>query len=118
VPAHVAARLNLRIPPGTAPDDAYAALTAQLRASAPWGVQVRVVAEAQGAPFRADEGGPAYATIRDAMLEAYATPMTALGQGGSIPICTVFADEFPDAELVLMGVEDPTAAIHGPNESV
>ena len=118
VPAHVAARLNLRIPPGIAPDDAYADLAAQLRASAPWGVRVRLKAEAQGSPFRADEDGPAYAAIRDAMLEAYGTPMTALGQGGSIPICTVFADEFPDAELVLIGVEDPAAAIHGPNESV
>ena len=118
IPAHVAARLNLRIPPGVSPDDAAAALDAQLRAAAPWGVRVGLVTEAQGAPFRAADDGPAYAAIREAMLEAYGTPMAALGQGGSIPLCTVFADEFPEAELVLMGVEEPMAAIHAPNESV
>jgi cysteinylglycine-S-conjugate dipeptidase len=30
----------------------------------------------------------------------------------------VFADTFPDAELILMGVEEPLALIHAPNESV
>jgi len=30
----------------------------------------------------------------------------------------VFADAYPDAELILMGVEEPLALIHAPNESV
>ena len=38
---------------------------------------------------------------------AYGTPMTTLGQGGSIPLCNVFADTYPDAEIILMGVEEP-----------
>ena len=44
--------------------------------------------------------------------------MTTLGQGGSIPLCNVFADTYPDAEIILMGVEEPLALIHAPNESV
>ena len=52
------------------------------------------------------------------MEEAYAVPMTTLGQGGSIPLCNVFADTFPDAEIILMGTEEPQALIHAPNESV
>jgi cysteinylglycine-S-conjugate dipeptidase len=40
------------------------------------------------------------------------------GQGGSIPLCNVFADTFPDAEIFLMGVEEPRCLIHAPNESV
>ena len=48
-----AARLNLRIPPGMAPDQARDALVDHLRAVAPWGVQVAVEVEAEGAPFRA-----------------------------------------------------------------
>jgi hypothetical protein len=44
--------------------------------------------------------------------------MTTLGQGGSIPLCTVFADTYPDAEIILAGVEEPHALIHAPNESV
>src|SRR6516225_9332114 len=53
-----------------------------------------------------------------AMHEAYGRPMVTLGEGGSIPLCNVFADTYPDAELILMGVEEPLALIHAPNESV
>ena len=30
----------------------------------------------------------------------------------------MLADTYPDAELILMGVEEPLALIHAPNESV
>ena len=113
-----AARLNLRIPPGTDPGQARAALTRHIEQAAPWGVHLSVALEAEGAPFRAATGGPAYTAMAKAMTEAYGVPMTRLGQGGSIPLCNVFADTFPDAELVLMGVEEPLALIHAPNESV
>ena len=113
-----AARLNLRIPPGTDPVTAQDALAAHLRAAAPWGVRVTVEREATGAPFLADQSGPAYATISAALAEAYGTPATHLGQGGSIPLCTVFADTYPEAEIILMGVEEPHTLIHAPNESV
>jgi acetylornithine deacetylase/succinyl-diaminopimelate desuccinylase-like protein len=62
--------------------------------------------------------GPAYEAISSAMNDAYGTPMTTLGQGGSIPLCNVFADTYPEAELIMIGVEEPTALIHAPNESV
>ena len=55
-----AARLNLRIPPGLAPDVAEQALVAHLRRAAPWGVHVTVEVEATGSPFRATTDGPAY----------------------------------------------------------
>jgi cysteinylglycine-S-conjugate dipeptidase len=53
-----------------------------------------------------------------AMQEAYGRPMVTLGQGGSIPLCNVLAATYPNAELILMGVEEPLALIHAPNESV
>ncbi|WP_155917930.1 dipeptidase [Marmoricola sp. URHB0036] len=112
------ARLNLRIPPGTDPDQAEAALTAHLRAAAPWGVTVTTEIEATGSPFRAETDGPAYDAMRKAMSEAYGRDMVLLGQGGSIPLCNVFHETYPDAELLLMGVEEPLALIHAPNESV
>jgi acetylornithine deacetylase/succinyl-diaminopimelate desuccinylase-like protein len=113
-----AARLNLRIPPGTDPDQAHRALVDHLQAVAPGGVRVTVDLEAEGAPFKAEIDGPAYAAIASAMQEAFGTPMTTLGQGGSIPLCNVFAETYPDAELIMMGVEEPAALIHAPNESV
>ncbi|WP_076262014.1 dipeptidase [Intrasporangium flavum] len=115
---HARARLNLRIPPGTEPDVAEKALTEHLLASAPWGVRVGVESEATGAPFLARTDGPAYRAMAAAMEEAFGTSMVHLGQGGSIPLCNVFAETYPNAEIVLMGVEEPQALIHAPNESV
>jgi cysteinylglycine-S-conjugate dipeptidase len=112
------ARLNLRIPPGTEPGKAAQALTDHLHAVAPWGVSVTVEIEATGSPFRASTDGAAYKVMAGAMDEAYGRPMAVLGQGGSIPLCNVFADTYPDAEVIMMGVEEPMAAIHAPNESV
>jgi acetylornithine deacetylase/succinyl-diaminopimelate desuccinylase-like protein len=53
-----------------------------------------------------------------AMHSAYGRPMVELGQGGSIPLCTVFRATCPRAEITLIGVEEPQASIHAPNESV
>lgn len=113
-----AARLNLRIPPGLSPEIAQRALIEHLKAAAPWGVHVTADVEAAGAPFEAATDGPAYGAMAKAMQEAYGRPMTSLGQGGSIPLCNVFEETYPDAELILIGVEEPLALIHAPNESV
>ncbi|MEU7901615.1 dipeptidase [Actinoplanes sp. NPDC049118] len=112
------ARLNLRVPPGTDAVKAQDALIAHLKTVAPWGVHVEVESEAVGQPFEARTGGPAYRALSSAMNDAFGRPMTTLGQGGSIPLCNVFADTYPDAEIILMGVEEPQALIHAPNESV
>jgi acetylornithine deacetylase/succinyl-diaminopimelate desuccinylase-like protein len=113
-----AARLNLRFPPGVEVADAQATLIDHLHAAAPWGARVTVELEASGAPFRATTSGPAYQAMGDAMLAAYGIAPTALGQGGSIPLANVLAETSPGAEIILMGVEEPQALIHAPNESV
>lgn len=113
-----AARLNLRIPPGMDVAAAESALIGHLEAAAPWGARVTVSTEATGAPFLAAVDGPAYWAIGEAMREVYGRPVTMLGQGGSIPLCTVLSTTFPNAEIILMGVEEPRTSIHAPNESV
>jgi len=113
-----AARLSLRVPPGTQTGEAAEALVSQLHAVAPWGVHVTAEIEGPGPAFLAQTGGPAYQAIAAAMHEAYGRPLVTLGNGGSIPLCNVLADTYPDAELILMGVEEPLALIHAPNESV
>ncbi|MFE6871918.1 dipeptidase [Kitasatospora sp. NPDC057692] len=118
IPATARARVSLRVPPGTDARAAQAALTAHLEAAAPWGVRIAVAPESAGSPFRAATGGPAYAALDKAMQEVYGRPMSFLGQGGSIPLCTVLATAFPEAEIILMGVEEPRCLIHAPNESV
>jgi acetylornithine deacetylase/succinyl-diaminopimelate desuccinylase-like protein len=113
-----AAILNLRIPPGITPEVAQPALVDHLHSAAPWGVHVTVEVEATGSPFEADTDGPAYRAMARAMQGSYGRPMTSLGQGGSIPLCNVFEETYPEAEIILIGVEEPQALIHAPNESV
>ena len=112
------ARLNLRVPPGTPAGQVAQALVSHLLDVAPWGVHVTVEIEAPASGFLAATDGLAYQAIAAAMHEAYGRPMVTLGDGASIPLCNVFADTYPDAELILMGVEEPLALIHAPNESV
>ncbi|MGX4735721.1 M20/M25/M40 family metallo-hydrolase [Kitasatospora griseola] len=118
VPARARARVSLRVPPGTGATAAAEALEAHLKAAAPWGARVEIERESTGAPFRAATGGPAYAALDRAMRDAYGRPVSFLGQGGSIPLCNVLGSTFPDAEMILMGVEEPRCLIHAPNESV
>ncbi|MFE6974119.1 dipeptidase [Streptomyces sp. NPDC057682] len=118
VPPSAAARVSLRIPPGTDAAAARTALTGHLTRAAPWGVRVTVEPESSGSPFRAATDGPAYGALGEAMREVYGKEMTYLGQGGSIPLCNVLADAYPSAEIILMGVEEPRCLIHAPNESV
>lgn len=114
-----AAMLNLRVPPGTDPREAYELLVAHLRKHIPWGCHVEFEPDAFGGPFSADPSGPAYQQLIDAMSTAYAgLPVQFSGQGGSIPLCTVLAETVPHAEIALLGVEEPLCAIHAPNESV
>jgi hypothetical protein len=56
--------------------------------------------------------------MRAAMEEAYGHEQTAEGQGGSMPLCNVFAGTYPDSEIMLMSVEQLKWLIHAPNESV
>ncbi|MEV6772847.1 dipeptidase [Nocardia sp. NPDC051030] len=113
-----AARLNLRIPPGTDPQQALKALTAHLESNTPWHAKVTVEKESTGSPFRSGTGGPARSAMEQAFAASYGREATTMGQGGSIPLCNVFADTYPDAEIMLIGVEEPTCLIHAPNESV
>ncbi|HTZ04620.1 MAG TPA: dipeptidase [Gaiellaceae bacterium] len=112
------ARLNLRVPPGIEAKAAQDALIAHLEAVAPFHARVSVEREADGDPFSGSTTGPAFETLTAAMRDAYGVEATTEGQGGSIPLCNVFHETYPDAEIVLIGVEEPRCLIHAPNESV
>ncbi|MFD4461897.1 dipeptidase [Nocardia sp. NPDC058480] len=112
------ARLNLRIPPGTEPKQAYDLLEKHLRAHVPWNAELDIEVEALGEPFVASTRGPARSAMEQAMATSYGRDVTTEGQGGSIPLCNVFQDTYPKAEIMLIGVEEPKCLIHAPNESV
>jgi cysteinylglycine-S-conjugate dipeptidase len=118
VPHEARARIDLRIPPGVNPGEAQHKLIEHLKAVAPWHVQLEFEREADGAPFKGSTEGPGFEAIAGAMRESYGRDVTLQGQGGSIPLCTVFHETFPEAEIMLLGVEEPRCLIHAANESV
>jgi cysteinylglycine-S-conjugate dipeptidase len=112
------AKISLRVPPGDDATKASEALAAHLEAHAPWGVHVTVQRQATAAPYQAAAGGPAYEAAHWALGEAFGSPAVDVGAGGSIPFVTGYADLFPEAEILVSGVEDPDTRAHGANESL
>jgi cysteinylglycine-S-conjugate dipeptidase len=113
------AKLSLRIAPGDDPKSAYEAVSARLRAHAPWGSQIEVTLEQLGAPCAINTDGPAYEVARAAFRSAWdGVEPVDIGIGGSIPFIAEFQEMFPDAAILVTGVEDPHTKAHSPNESL
>ena len=118
IQASAAARVSLRLPPGESGQAAQDALVKHLESRVPWGLHVKIERVAVGDPFVGSLSGPGFEAMKESMEEAFDHPMTTEGQGGSIPLCNVLQETFPDAEIMLLGVEEPKCLIHAPNESV
>ena len=113
------AKLGIRLAPGDDPKSAYAALRAHLEKHVPWGAQVEVTLESDGAPCVIDATGPAYDAARAAFRDAWdGVEPVDMGVGGSIPFIATFQELFPQAAILVTGVEDPYSAAHGPDESL
>jgi acetylornithine deacetylase/succinyl-diaminopimelate desuccinylase-like protein len=112
------AKVSLRLPPGQEPEPAMDALVRHLESNAPWGVKVTVDRGASAWPFEVGADGPVFDAARSAFREAWGTEAVDIGAGGTIPFVKSFADAFPDASILLTGVEDPDGRAHGANESL
>ena len=112
------AKVSMRIAPGQDPEAAMDALRNHLIASTPWGAEVTVVKGASGDAFELDTSGPMYDAYRTGMTEGYGVDAVEFGVGGSIPFVAAFHDRYPDSEVLLVGIADPTSRYHGPNESL
>ncbi|XAS75030.1 dipeptidase [Dermatophilaceae bacterium Sec6.4] len=118
IQASVRARISLRVPPLISASDAQEALVSHLQARIPWHLRSSIEKIDVSEPFTGSLTGPAFDAMKAAMRESYGRPIVTRGQGASIPLCNVFQQTFPDAEIMLYGVEEPLCLIHVPNESV
>ncbi|MFI6073420.1 dipeptidase [Actinoplanes sp. NPDC051343] len=113
------AKISVRLAPGDDPKSAYAAIRSHLEKYTPWGAQVEVTLESDGAPCVIDATGPAFDAARAAFQTAWdGTAPVDMGVGGSIPFIATFQELFPQAAILVTGVEDPFSAAHGPDESL
>jgi acetylornithine deacetylase/succinyl-diaminopimelate desuccinylase-like protein len=114
----VSVKFSLRIPPGQQPAAAFEALRAHVEATAPWGAHVQVELGEAGLPWAGEESGPVYDLARWALEQAWGRPPVHMGVGGSIPFVAALGEVYPDATVLLTGVEDPDTRAHGTNESL
>jgi cysteinylglycine-S-conjugate dipeptidase len=113
------AKVSLRVAPGEDAAEAQRKLCRHLEENVPWGAQVRVTPDKLGQPFAIDANGPAYDAARAAFKDAWdGVEPVDIGVGGSIPFIAEFAETYPDASILVTGVEDPDTRAHGPNEGL
>lgn len=112
------AKVSMRVAPGGDAAEHLAALTRHLESHAPWGAQVTVTPGDLGEPYAIDATGPVYDAARVAFRQAWGHDAVDTGVGGSIPFIAAFATAFPDAKILVTGVEDPDTQAHSVNESL
>jgi acetylornithine deacetylase/succinyl-diaminopimelate desuccinylase-like protein len=116
--ASVTVKISARIAPGQTGEDAFTALKAHLEGHAPFGAHIDISDVDTGNPFLVDTSGWAVAEAKDAMQEAWGVEPVEAGIGGSIPFISDLVQQFPDAQILVTGVEDPDTRAHSPNESL
>ncbi|MDH6246832.1 dipeptidase [Mycobacterium sp. OTB74] len=112
------AKISLRVAPGCDAAAHLQALTRHLESHAPWGAKVTVTPGEVGQPYALDASGPVYDAARAAFTQAWGVAPVDMGMGGSIPFIAEFAAAFPQATILVTGVEDPGTQAHSINESL
>ncbi|MDO5051383.1 MAG: dipeptidase [Pseudoclavibacter sp.] len=110
-------RLSARIAPGQDPQAAADAIVAHLRKHAAFGAHLEVSELDLGAAFLVDVEAPAVREMIGAMRDGWGAEPELTGIGGSIPFIAQLVERFPEAQILVTGVEDPQTRAHSPNES-
>jgi len=114
----VKAKISLRIAPTQSAESALSALRAHLGAWMPFGAHWELSEVSLGEGFQVDESSTALELARQALTAGFGRTAVTQGVGGSIPFISTLAQKFPDAHVVVTGVEDPETRAHSPNESL
>ena len=113
------AKISMRIAPGDTTANAVACLRRHLEERVPWGAELSFTVVDTGEPTLIDASGPAYDAARAAFTDAWegVAPVD-MGVGGSIPFIAEFLQAYPQASVLVTGVEDPDTRAHGANEGL
>ena len=115
IPA-VRAKISVRLAPDELPERALDLLKHHLQEHVPFGAQLGFHEVELGPGFLAPTR-PTAELAKQAFAASWGTPPVEIGVGGSIPFISKFQDLFPNAEILVTGVEDPDSRAHAPNES-
>jgi acetylornithine deacetylase/succinyl-diaminopimelate desuccinylase-like protein len=119
---YTAFKLSLRLPPLVDGNEASLKLKQLLEDNAPYNARVTFHpdgrAGALGATgWNAPELAPWLHSALDAASNTqFGAPVGFIGQGGTIPLMSMLAEGFPQAQMMVCGVLGPKSNAHGPNE--
>ena len=113
----VTVKVSTRIAPGQSAADAFAAIERHIERHRPFGAHVRLWDVDRGDPFLVDTSGWAIGELTAAMRAGWGRDAVHTGIGGSIPFIADLVRVFPEAQILVTGVEDPDTRAHSPNES-
>lgn len=115
----VTLKISVRVAPGQSAVEAWTAIRDHIERTVPWGAHVEFGAPDLGNGFLVDTSGSAVSLELDALRDAWnGTDPVLAGVGGSIPFIAELVTRFPDAQILVTGVEDPASKAHSPNESL
>ncbi len=115
----VTVKISVRIAPGQTSSDAFTHIEKHLRMTVPWGAHLEFSHIDLGDSFLVDSSGSAATLELEALRDAWAgADPVKVGVGGSIPFVADLVERFPDAQILITGVEDPLSRAHSPNESL
>ncbi|OBA51105.1 dipeptidase [Kocuria sp. ICS0012] len=118
IAATARAKLSLRIAPGQDEREAGEALRKHVEDNAPFGAHVSFALEETGPAFRADTGAVSSQIALWAFEQAWGRPAVTAGMGGSIPFTATLTRAYPEAQILITGIEDPDTRAHSANESL
>jgi cysteinylglycine-S-conjugate dipeptidase len=112
------AKFSLRLGPGMDPDQAMAAVREHVLGQDLFGAEVVFEPGETGQPFSTDTSAPAARAMLASLRDAWGVEPVETGIGGSIPFTADLVEVFPEATLLITGVEDPDSRAHSANESL
>ena len=119
---YTAFKLSLRLPPLVDGNEASLKLKQLLEDNAPYNARVTFHPDGRaGALGATGWNAPELAPWLEGALNAasnchFGAPLGYIGQGGTIPLMSMLAKGFPQAQMMVCGVLGPKSNAHGPNE--
>jgi len=113
------AKLSLRLPPSVLSARAADSLVDLLTTDPPAGATVTVEIESAADGWVAPDMEPwVMEALQRASSASFGKPPGSYGEGGTIPFLATLGRQFPDAQVVALGVLGPGNNAHGPNEAL
>ena len=110
-------KLSLRLPPLIDAAQAVQEMKALLEDNAPYRARVTFESNGGATGWNAPDTAPWFEQALHAASQAhFGAPCGYIGQGGTIPLMSMLARGFPQAQMMVCGVLGPRSNAHGPNE--